>query len=146
MATERYYGCKCGQTQCGSSLFDVLRSFQARETQTCRSCRQEKALNLVFPFSLGVGRTECKVLAVFLPRKLETWLDKDRKKVTFFPFLVIVKREGRKEACWLPYWHLKRGKRKYGQWAPFMDKPLFEDLLSQAHRAGYLRDHAAHMS
>jgi hypothetical protein len=142
MATGRYYGCKCGQRRCVSPLFDALRSFQ--ETQTCKACGRAKELHLVFPFGLGLGKTRCRILDVFLPRRLETWRDRrDGKKVTFFPFLVILKREHRKQACWLPYWHLKKGRKKYGQWAPFMDEPLFRDLLAQAHRAGYLRDRTA---
>jgi hypothetical protein len=66
--------------------------------------------------------------------------------VTFYLFLIVTKREGRDKAVWLPYWHVTQdGEKKtikYGQWAPFMDMELFEDLLSQARSAGYLNDEA----
>jgi len=77
----------------------------------------------------------------FLPKPPPQWQDGDRD-VIFYPFLVILERDGTERAAWLPYFHVVRsGKktvRKYGQWAPFMSIGLFEDLLRQAHEAGYL--------
>jgi hypothetical protein len=31
-----------------------------------------------------------------------------------------------------------RGLEKYGQWAPFMDAHLFDDMLAQARAAGFV--------
>jgi hypothetical protein len=99
---------------------------------------------MTFDFGLGVIDKECMIEAVFHPHLLESWNDRDGSKVTFYPFLVVLKRGGRDRAVWMPYWHViesnggKRPKEKYGQWAPLMDAPLFESLLAQAHKAGVL--------
>jgi hypothetical protein len=62
--------------------------------------------------------------------------------VTFYPFLVVTERKGRDQAVWLPYWHVvgdgEENRKKYGQWAPFMDMKLFRDLLAQPRDEGYL--------
>jgi hypothetical protein len=75
-----------------------------------------------------------EVLASFHPHQPEEW-PCDGDTVTFYPFLVVTKREGHDQAVWLPYWHVvgdgEKVNRKYGQWAPFMKLELFEDLLSQ---------------
>jgi hypothetical protein len=113
------------------------------KARVCGSCGEKTTLQLKFAFGLDATDAEAEVRAVFRPRRLESWRNKKREKVTFVPFLVILRRGNRKDAAWLPYWHLvEKGKRratKYGQWAPFMDAHLFEDLLSQARKAGYLR-------
>ena len=137
MATKRYYSCGCGPKRCWS-LFDALRDFKSRDTQKCKVCGKRAELHLVLPFGLGAGSPDCTVFSVFAPSELEYWLDKDGKRVTFFPFLVILKRNN-KLACWQPYWHVKYNKKKYGQWASFMSKTIFQDLLLQARKAGYLR-------
>ncbi len=115
------------------------------EKQTLR-CGAETALHLSFDFALDVPHKKTEVLASFHPRPLEHWCDSGGRTVTFYPFLIVTKREGRDQAVWLPYWHVVEGgekvNRKYGQWAPFMDMKLFEDLLSQARNAGYLNDEA----
>jgi hypothetical protein len=97
---------------------------------------------LIFKFGLGAGGAECKVLHAFLPRE-RIWWEDDGKTVTFFPFLVVMKRmdeEG--QPFWLPYWHTVEGPGrkvlKYGQWAPWMDADHFKDLLAQAREKGYL--------
>jgi hypothetical protein len=84
-----------------------------------------------------------KVLVSFYPDhdQLESWNFRGRT-VTFYPFLVITERENRDQAAWLPYWHViqdgEKKSRKYGQWAPFMDMKLLEDLLTQARNADFL--------
>jgi hypothetical protein len=112
----------------------------------CRCCGASTDLHLSFDFALGVQDNNAKVLGSFYPRPPEDWTDSSGRTVTFYPFLIVTKREERDQAVWLPYWHVVRdGKKKtlkYGQWAPFMDMKLFEDLLSQARNAGYLNDEA----
>ena len=61
----------------------------------------------------------------------------------FVLILVVLQRTDDEGQCfWLPYWHIVeqagRIKRKYGQWAPFMDADLFESLAAQAREKGYL--------
>ena len=102
---------------------------------------------LSFDFALDVPDKNAEVLASFLPDLLkDPWPDSHRRTVTFYPFLVVAKREGRDQAAWLPYWHViqdgERKSRKYGQWAPFMDMKLFEGLLTQARNAGFLNHEA----
>ena len=67
-------------------------------------------------------------------------MDVDGNTITFYPFLVVVERHGRGNAIWLPYWHVVedgiRRKKKFGQWAPFMDEKLFVDLIVQARENG----------
>jgi hypothetical protein len=83
---------------------------------------------------------------VFLPSKLDSWQKKNNGNwVTFYPFLVVMEhtsKEGR--VFWMPYWHIEEGtgtkKKKYGQFASFLEEPLLKSLLAQAHAKGYLRD------
>jgi hypothetical protein len=79
------------------------------------------------------------VLDVFLPEREEPFSN-DGKKVTFYPFLVVLEGVEEPGVCyWLPYWHLEDGKRKYGQYAPFLDSYQLEELIQQAIQKGYLR-------
>jgi hypothetical protein len=101
------------------------------------------ALHFEFPFRLGATDNRSVVPGVYLPEKLQVWEDVDGSTITFFPFLVILKRENRESAFWMPYWHKVEkpdGKiiNKYGQWAPYMDGHLFESLIDQARRDGHL--------
>jgi len=111
----------------------------------CRSCGASTDLHLSFDLALCVQDKDAKVLASFYPHQLEEWPCEGRT-VTFYPFLIVTEREGRDRAVWLPYWHVVRdgGKDnpKYGQWAPFMDMELFEDLLSQARNDGFFQHEA----
>jgi hypothetical protein len=141
MATERYFTCnKCSRRSYPTHLFDALVSV-SRETQPCDDCGEATDLHVVFHFGLEAGDPDCKVLAVFVPSEPSTWRRRDKAKVTFFPLLVILERDGSK-TYWLPYWHIVeiKGKkeRKYGQWAPFMDQSEFGNLLAQARKAGYI--------
>jgi hypothetical protein len=97
----------------------------------------------LFDFGLQAGRADCKVLAAFLPRAPDVWQQKDERWVTFYPFLVVMERtDNQARAFWLPYWHAVEGTTtreiKYGQWAPFLNKPLFEDLIAQVREGGYV--------
>ena len=143
MATERYVECrKCGPVPVKASLFDTLLEHSRNGSVACPPCSTQTALRLRFAFGLGAGHPDCTVLKCFVPRRPEKWKDLGGHAVTFYPFLVILKRHPRKRAVWLPYWHIVGGKRrritKYGQWAPFMDEHLFADLLRQARENGYL--------
>lgn len=141
MATDRYYTClKCGKRSHPHRLFDALLDF-SKSAPKCQ-CGEVSELRVVPPFGLEAGSPDCKVLHVFLPKPPVSWELESGNKVTFYPFLVILRRAGEKgNSGWLPYWHVEDGggtmKTKYGQWAPFMDDPQFESLVSQAREQGY---------
>jgi hypothetical protein len=146
MATHHKFRCPaCGEETRKSRLFDAVKTVADHSEPACRRCGASTALHLSFDFALCVEDKDAKVLASFYPNRLEGWLCEGRK-VTFYPFLIITKREGRDQAVWLPYWHVVRGGEKenlkYGQWAPFLDMELFDDLLSQARNDGYLNHEA----
>jgi hypothetical protein len=128
-------------------LLDLLLAQAQGDPHRCPRCGAEAKLRLKFEFGLGARDSECTVLASFIPQKLESWSQPDGTAITFYPFLVILQRHGRKLAAWLPYWHVIDGDgkrtRKYGQWAPFMDFELFADLLNQARQSGYFEPHRA---
>jgi hypothetical protein len=137
--TQRFYVCKCPGSVYAASLFDTLLEF-SKSPQSCESCGSIKELRVVFPFGLGAGTTECKVIDVF--HESDWWQD-GHKKTTFHPFLVVVQPvESGTTKIWLPYWHCVEdsGKthKKYGQWAPNMDVSLFESLINQARARGHL--------
>jgi hypothetical protein len=138
MATGKYYLCKnCQRRTFPPRLFDALLDF-SRSTPKCGACGAERELHVVLPFGLGAGSPDCRVLSAFLPREPVSW-EHQRKKVTFYPFLVVVQRAGDKgQSFWLPYWHVHGERRKYGQYAPFMDDPQFANLVKQAQQKGYL--------
>lgn len=135
----------CGEETRWRILFNALRAVAEQNVPACR-CGASTALHLPFEFALDVPDKNAEVLASFLPHQLEYWQDSRGRTVTFDPFLVITKREGHDQAVWLPNWHVIRDgekeRRKYGQWAPFMDMKLFEDLLTQARSTGFLNHEA----
>lgn len=142
MATRRFLVCKqCGPSLARGTLFELLLSRAHGQLHRCPKCDALAALRLNFDFGLNAPDSECTVLDCFAPQQPESWKEKDGSTVTFYPFLVIVRRHGRDLAAWLPYWHIvargHRRTRKYGQWAPFMDFHLFRDLLAQAEAKGY---------
>ncbi len=146
MTTRHTFRCPaCGGETRVSTLFGALKAVAEHSEPACRLCGASTALHLSFALALGVGDKDAEVLASFYPHPPEDWPDSGRT-VTFYPFLVVTQREGRDRAVWLPYWHVVRdGEKenlKYGQWAPFMDMKLFEDLLAQAHNAGFLEHDA----
>jgi hypothetical protein len=143
MATHHTFRCpECQEETRKSRLFGAVKAVAERSKPACRRCGAETALHLTFDSALDVPHKKAEVLAGFHPRPPERWRDSSGRTVKFYPFLVVTKREGRDQAVWLPYWHVVRdgGKRtlKYGQWAPYMDMELFEDLLSQARNDSYL--------
>ena len=68
---------------------------------------------LAFDFPLCVREKNAEVLASFYPHPPEDW-PCDGRTMTFYPFLVVAKREGRDQAVWLP--------KRYG----FLTDMLFE--------------------
>jgi hypothetical protein len=111
------------------------------DARRCDNCAAETSFHLRFDFGLGAADNQSTIAGVFHPREPETWVDRDGSKVTFYPFLVVLNRKNRERAIWLPYWHVVERKsarplEKYGQWAPFMDAHLFDDMLAQARAAG----------
>jgi len=146
MATIREWYCEgsCRPEKAGQ-LFDALLSIAEGKGHDCPVHRIPCKLRLTFAFGLDAKDSVCTVLGTFRPRKPESWLDLNRKRIYFFPFLVVLRRHGRKQAVWLPYWHRvgsKNARMKYGQWAPFMDEHLFCELLAQARRKGFFVDGA----
>jgi hypothetical protein len=142
MAIGKYYSCeKCQRQSPTPRLLDTLRDFSKSESAPkCNVCGQEREFHVVLPFGLSAGTTDCKVLSAFLPKELVSWEHKG-KKVTYYPFLVVLQRVGEHSySAWLPYWHLHGDKRKYGQYAPFMDDPQFMDLVTQAQQKGYWKE------
>lgn len=145
MATGKYYFCeKCQRRTTTPRLFDTLRDFShSKSAPKCNACGQEQQLHVVLPFGLSAGTADCKALSAFLPSELLSW-EHNGERVTFYPFLVVLQRAGDTSySAWLPYWHLHGNKRKYGQYAPFMDDPQFMDLVRQAQQRGYWNDAAA---
>lgn len=139
MATIRKW--ICSRCNCGTpapKLFDSLRCYVKKSFPRCSKCFGTCSLHVEFPFGLNAANNRCKVLAVFEPQKPEYWKQKNGRRVTFYPFLVVLERLNRGKTIWLPYWHTvgPKGnqKRKYGQWAPIMDIRLFQCLLQQARR------------
>jgi hypothetical protein len=144
LTTHHTFRCaECEEETRKSRLFGAVKAVADHSEPACRRCGASTTLHLSFDFALGVQDKNAEILASFYPRQPEDWLG---GTVTFYPFLIVTNREGRDKAVWLPYWHVTQDgeKRtlKYGQWAPFMDMELFEDLLSQACNAGYLNDEA----
>lgn len=130
--TWRDYECrKCRKKRRAGKLFDALKNYRDSGPPICENCGKAMELILHFDFHEGVGRTRCTVLDVFLPDKAVTL-----EGTTFYPFLVAFRR-GKNRAYWLPYWHVG-SRRKYGQWATFVDESILANLLSQARTRGYL--------
>jgi len=142
MGTARHFFCRnCGEKRRAGNLFKAL-SYFSQQTR-CFKCRSPVHLKLNFNFGLGATDSEFTVLDCFKPSRPQWWYGPGSAKTTFHPFLVVLHRRGRKEAAWLPYWHVvKKGRNKiikYGQWAPLMDFYLFEDLIYQAKAKGYFK-------
>jgi hypothetical protein len=149
MATRHKFRCpdpECAEETKKRTLFDAVKAVADHSEPTCRRCGASTTLHLSFDFALCVEDKNAEVLASFYPQPPEDWPCEERT-VTFYPFFVVTKRERRDQAVWLPYWHVvgngeKENRKKYGQWAPFMDMKLFRDLLSKARDHGYLNHEA----
>lgn len=145
MATVREWVCRRGCRKHAGSLFSALLDLAREQQRNCATHELSQVLQLRFDFGLNAQHKISTVLGCFTPRRPPSWKGANGRPVQFFPFLVVVRRHGKREAAWLPYWHLvgTRGRKepikKYGQWAPYMDMHLFHDLLRQARSRGFLR-------
>lgn len=145
MATDRYFVCgKCKTQEWADSLFDTLKDHANGVRYPCSECQTELEIQLTFNFGLDAGPHPCKVLDVFLPATIHNWPRESGATVEFYPFLVMVESldEGYASA-WLPYWHLVKHpsggvKKKYGQWAPFIDLESYVSLVQKARDKGYI--------
>lgn len=136
MSTQRYWYCsKCGKKAKVPFLFDALFRFVGVRP-TCDHCSATKELHLDFDFGLGATGAKCTVRDVFRPPDPPSWKH-EGETVTYYPFLVVLEDEEREQCFWLPYWHVHGTRRKFGQWAPFMNARLFRSLLDQAREKGY---------
>src|SRR3989442_5489008 len=110
MATRHSYKCEpCGRTTSAPTLFDALHRSAQGKVPKCSRCSAHGVLRLVFDLGLGATNSECTVVHSFLPRRLESWSDPRAGRATFYPFLVVLQRDGRDLAVWLPYWHRIQG-------------------------------------
>lgn len=142
MATERVFQCPSCRTQVpAASLFEALRSVAESAGPACFRCKTSMVLHLNFDFGLGAQGKAQIVSAAYLPQKLEQW-ENGGDKVTHYPFLVVAREPDGPQSVWLPYWHLVKTRdrvlAKYGQWAPFMSRDLFAELVMRARNDGWL--------
>jgi hypothetical protein len=113
-------------------LFHTLYEFQKIAPENCAACGGRRELHLSLDFQLGFGDGDFKVVAAFLPEKLDSWLGEDEEEVTFYPFLVVLERASDgKQFCWLPYWHVTGKEARYGQHAVCLEQAQFESLAAQ---------------
>jgi hypothetical protein len=136
MATERYFKCiGCGNhvpVKRQVKMLDLLKDFPG-SIPNC-PCGQNNELRLIPPFAEGAERHEYKVLDAF--HDSINWMDGDTH-VVFYAFLVISEDEKGGRMVWLPYWHDREGKKKFGERAPWMEPAIFERLLREARAKGY---------
>ena len=102
-------------------------------TEDCPACGSARELHVNLDFQLGAGDGDFKVVSVFLPDKLESWLGDGSEEVTLYPFLVVL--EGGPEGqqfCWMLYWHVTGKEARYGQHAVCLEHRQFESLIEQA--------------
>ncbi|MGD0826350.1 MAG: hypothetical protein ABR908_17345, partial [Terriglobales bacterium] len=84
--TWRDYVCsECHYKKRAGKLLNALKNF--RICKQCPICGRAMELLLYFDFGLDIGRTKCRVLDVFLPKRRIGWND-----VVFYPFLVVLRR------------------------------------------------------
>src|SRR5207237_5962765 len=96
---------RCGEMPSKGTLFQLLlRLADSSKAGRCDNCSGQNEIRLKFNLGLDVTDNECTIEAAFRPRKPEWWTAKNGAKVTFYPFLVILKRGNRARAAWLPYW------------------------------------------
>jgi hypothetical protein len=143
VATGKYNVCNRGHREWVEiTLFDALCDIQQGKARYCK-CGGRSHLELTFEFGRGKYPHKCKVLAAFLPKRLDNSWVEGKFQRSFYPFLVIVKSiDESHRSIWLPYWHVDKPKKgasipKYGQWASFVSERLFASLVRQARAKGY---------
>jgi hypothetical protein len=140
MATKKTYHCPQEGHACqpnrAMSLFAVLKGWAEADKPTCKvSGLPIVGLEVELDFDLGEDDSKFWVRHCFYVH--ESW-KKEGKAIEFYPFLVVLEKEGRGLATWFPFWHVVEGKRpRFGQWAPVMDVAHFQNLLKQAKDKGY---------
>jgi len=134
MATQ-YFSCSSCHKRFPThqKLFDTLYEFHRLGAGTCPGCSSSRELHITLDFQLGDGDSAFKVVAAFLPDKLDSWLGQEEEEVTLYPFLVTLQRVGdNRQFCWMPYWHVTGKEARFGQHAICLDQLQFESLITQA--------------
>jgi len=110
LTTHHTFRCpECEEQTRKSKLFGAVKAVADHSEPVCRRCGASTTLHLSFDFALGVQDKNAEVLASFYPHQPEDWRG---GTVTFYPFLIVTKREGRDKAVWLPYWHVTQDGEK----------------------------------
>lgn len=132
MATQFFRCTQCHKkSPTHQKLFDTLYEFSRALPRGCPTCGSSRDLHVTLDFQLGAGDTDYKVISVFLPEKLESWLGEGEEEVTLYPFLVVLESAEDKQFCWMPYWHVTGKDARYGQHALCMEKGQFASLMEQ---------------
>jgi hypothetical protein len=135
--TAQYFYCNPCRKKCvvHQKLFDTLNNFSKVSPEECPDCGQPLELHLGLDFQLGIGDGDFTVVHAFVPEKLESWLGEEEEEVTFYPFLVVLRRAGEaRQFFWMPHWHVTGRDARYGQHAPCLDQAQFDSLVAQAQR------------
>jgi hypothetical protein len=145
VGTEHWFTCdKCGWEGGPNTMFEGLFSLAKSDLPVCGECKNKAKYLFKFELGLEAGDDESEAIAAFLPDDRDKWTKKNDDAVEFFPFLVVLRDCSNQEHFhWLPYWHVVRTKggtqTKYGQWAPMIRSGAFQNLIKQAHDAGFLK-------
>ncbi len=143
MATDAYFQWTSCPDYSYPGMFEGLREIAENRVAPCAKCGASRKFHLDFNFATdGSGPRRCTVINAFLPSARPKWRQ-GKEFVEFFPFLVFLDQpKSYDRGVWLPYWHVKGPKGRtrpvFGQWAPFMDLALYNDLVAQARAAGCL--------
>lgn len=133
MTTQYFYCSQCHKkVSILLRLFDTLYQFSKANPEKCPTCGGTRELHVCLDFQLGIGDGNFKVVQVFLPERLESWLGEEEEEVTLYPFLVVLEATGGRQFNWMPYWHVVGKDARFGQHALCLDHAQFESLLLQA--------------
>lgn len=134
MSAHHFYCTQCHKKYpTHQKLFDALYDFSKIAPEDCPACAGSRELHVTLDFQLGAGDSDFKVVSAFLPGKLESWLGEGEEEVTFYPFLVVLQRDGDgKQFCWMPYWHVTGKEARYGRARFVWTTHSFEGLNTQA--------------
>lgn len=143
MATQRWWRCDhCRVDREAGPLLPALKAVADSSVPSCPECSRPRRLRLKLDLAFRAGGTSCDVIASFYPRPPQSWQLNASEIVTYLPFLVVGDADNGERVVWLPYWHVVsrdgRELTRYGQWAPYLDRRVFADLVRQAQCAGIL--------
>lgn len=99
--------------------------------QECPACGGTQEPHLTLDFQLGAGDANFKVVPALLPDKAESWMGGEEEEVTFYPFLVGLRR--RWQTVLRPYWHATGTEARYGQYTVCLEQSQFDSLTEQIH-------------